>query len=84
MVCACGSLGYQVFYTSTFASDAARLAYLATVVCGCSCYLVARRYSFKYGNYNVSSAMHCGLHLFGNLGNVLLYDSLGANYLRLR
>lgn len=84
MVCAMGSLSYQVFFTSQKCTREARFAYWATVFCGCSCYLAARHFSFRYRNFNVSSAFHVGLHMFGNLGNLILYDSLGPyNYLGL-
>ena len=84
MACAMGSLGYQTFYTSRHTTERARHLYWTTVVLGCSCYLTGRYFTFTRGNYNVSSAMHCCLHVFGNIGNLLLYDSLGANVLRLR
>lgn len=86
IVCANGSLAYQVFYTSqrSECSPTARIAYLATVMCGGTCYFAARHFNFRYGNLNVSSAFHVGLHMFGNLGNLILYDSLGPyNYLGL-
>ena len=84
MVCAIGSLGYQCFYTSWRTSTNARHTYWATVAAGGTCYLIGRYFTFTRGWYNVSSAMHCMLHLFGNLGNLILYDSLGANVLKLR
>lgn len=85
MLCANGSLAYQVCYTSQLAecSPKARLAYLFTVACGGTCYFAARRFNFRYRNLNISSALHVCLHLFGNLGNLILYDSLGANVLGL-
>ena len=84
MICATGSLAYQCFYTSQNTSERARRAYWGTVLAGGSCYLVGRFFTFYRGNYNVSSALHVCLHICGNLGNMLLYDSLGANVLRLR
>ena len=92
MVCAVGSLAYQVFYTSTKATDEVRMAYCTTVAAGCSCYAVSRTFTFYFAAkpqwgqvaFNVSSAAHVGLHLFGNLGNVLLYDALGYNWLQWR
>ena len=85
MLCANGSLAYQVFYTSqrSECSSKARMAYLFTVMCGGTCYFAARRFNFRYRNLNISSALHVCLHLFGNLGNLILYDSLGANALGL-
>jgi hypothetical protein len=85
MLCASGSLAYQVFFTSQRAPANARLAYLATVAAGCACYVCARCIRRKHsGALNSTSALHVGLHLFGNLGNLLLYDALGANTLGLR
>ena len=85
IACANGSLAYQVFYTSQTAacSATARLVYLVTVLCGGACYLGARRFNHKYGDLNTSSALHVCLHLFGNLGNVILYDALSTNALGL-
>jgi hypothetical protein len=84
MVCAIGSLAYQVLFTSRRTTQRARRAYVATVIAGSSCYLCARHFSSKRRDFNTSSALHVGLHVFGNLGNVLLYDSLGMDLLRLR
>ena len=84
MVCAIGSLAYQCVYTSQRTTQQARRWYWATVLAGGSCYLVGRHLSFTRRAYNASSALHVCLHLFGNAGNLLLYDSLGANVLRLR
>lgn len=83
MVCAIGSLAYQCFYTSQRTSKPARHAYWMTVAAGGSCYLVGRYFSFSRRMYNVSSSLHVCLHVFGNVGNLLLYDSLGVNLLRL-
>lgn len=84
MLCACGSLAYQCCYTSWKTSERARHTYWATVLAGGSCYLVGRYFSFTRKMYNVSSSLHVMLHVFGNIGNVVLYDSLGANVFRLR
>ena len=83
MVCANGSLAYQCVYTSLLTSRTARLLYWATVLAGGVCYFVGRRFSSRHQNYNVSSLLHVCLHIFGNAGNFLLYDSLSANVLRL-
>ena len=84
MICACGSLAYQCVYTSWHTSERARQIYWATVLAGGSCYFVGRYFSSTRRAFNVSSALHCCLHVFGNVGNIILYDSLGANALRLR
>ncbi len=65
------------------ASASARRAYLATVAAGCGCYLVGWLYTFRFRSYNCPSALTVCLPIFGNLGNLLLYDSLGVNVLRL-
>ena len=84
MLCANGSLAYQLFYTSQFTSERGRAAYWATVAAGGLCYFLGRRFG-RTGNFNVSSSLHCCLHLCGNIGNLLLYDSLGPhNLLQLR
>ena len=51
----------------------------ATVIAGLCCYAASRYSNFVYGNQDISSRLHCLLHGCGNLGNVILYDSLGAN-----
>ena len=85
MVCAIGSLAYQCFYTSQRTTERARATYWATVAAGGSCYMLGRHFGMARGSFNVSSALHCGLHVFGNVGNLLLYDSLGPyNLLQLR
>lgn len=69
------SLGYQVFFSSSALPGRARAAYIATVlVCG-AWYSAARYYGRTKRNFNVASACHCGLHVFGNLSNVLLCAS---------
>ena len=83
MLCANGSLVYQCLYTSQYTSRAARQLYWATVLAGGVCYFVGRRFSARHKNLRVSSSLHVCLHVFGNIGNWLLYDSLGANALSL-
>ena len=76
------SLAYQCFYTSWRTSDVrVRHVYWATVLAGGVCYAMARHMGLRYKNQNVSSLLHVCLHLFGNAGNLLLYDALGAKTL---
>ena len=85
MVCATGSLAYQLLHTSRRASDQVRALYFGFVVLGGAFYLSARTLTFYYRDtwgdtaYNVSSAAHCCLHLCGNLGNLVLYGALGVS-----
>lgn len=83
ILCSCGSLGYQALVTAFQTSEAGRHAYWAAVAAGCACYLGGRYVSKTSGNLNLSSRLHVGVHLMGNVGNVCLYDSLGANVLGL-
>ena len=88
MCCANGSLAYQFFYTSTFTSAEARTAYRLTVAAGGVFYMAARSFNRYLGAspktrplaLNYSSACHVCLHICGNVGNLLLYDSLGVNW----
>ena len=63
------------------APDGARAAYYGSVGAGALCYLLARRANFVHRNLSASAWWHCGLHAAGNAGNMLLYDSLGQNWL---
>ena len=83
VVCACGSLGYQAIITAYATTPAARYTYWGAVGAGLCCYLMGRHAGRVLGNKNVSSMLHVGVHVFGNLGNLALYDSLGANHLGL-
>lgn len=90
MCCACGSLAYQVFYTSRHTTPQARLCYVGTVVLGGLFYSLARALNHSLGSVpgrrdlalNVSSACHVALHVCGNVGNLILYDALGTNWMR--
>ena len=83
IVCACGALGYQALFTAYDTTPAGRCAYWLAVAAGGCCYLLAFYNGRFLGNLNRASKLHVGVHLFGNLGNVMLYDSLGANLLGL-
>lgn len=83
ILCSCGSLSYQALVTAYDTSDAGRRAYWACVAAGCASYMLGRYVSNVYGNRDLSSKLHIGVHVMGNVGNVCLYDSLGANVLGL-
>ena len=83
MLCTFGSLGYQAVYTSFETTERCRYAYWFTLLCGGSCYATGRYISKVYGNLNVSSMLHVGLHMWGNIGNCILYDSFKVNALGL-
>lgn len=88
MCCANGSLAYQVFFTSTYVTPAARACYLATCGAGGFFYGLARALNIGLGSQpgkrdlslNISSACHVCLHMCGNIGNLILYDALGSNW----
>jgi hypothetical protein len=90
MCCACGSLAYQVFYTSRYTTSRARLCYVGTVALGGLFYSLARALNRTLGAIpgrrdlalNISSACHVALHVCGNVGNLILYDALGTNWMR--
>uniref|UniRef100_A0A7S3EW39 Uncharacterized protein n=1 Tax=Haptolina ericina TaxID=156174 RepID=A0A7S3EW39_9EUKA len=82
-VCAC-ALSYQTWLAAVAADPVPRGVYFAITLGGGGCYALSRYFSQVQGDKNVSSALHCCLHLAGNLGNVLLYDALGANHCGLR
>ena len=81
-VCA-ASLSYQLGLAAHSVEPAPRNAYFLTVVAGIGCYGCSRFFSFAYGDKNTASKFHCLLHVAGNVGNLILYDSLGVNWLQL-
>eukprot|EP00322_Chrysochromulina_rotalis_P025613 CAMPEP_0115832680 /NCGR_PEP_ID=MMETSP0287-20121206/2784_1 /TAXON_ID=412157 /ORGANISM="Chrysochromulina rotalis, Strain UIO044" /LENGTH=154 /DNA_ID=CAMNT_0003286075 /DNA_START=23 /DNA_END=490 /DNA_ORIENTATION=- len=81
IVCACGSLMYQAVFTAFDTTPSARYAYWAAIVGGGACYATGLYTGRVLHNLNISSMMHVGVHVCGNLGNLILYDSLGANLL---
>ena len=83
MLCSFGALGYQAVVTAYQTSDAGRHMYWAAICCGGGCYALARYVSKTRGNLDVGSKFHVGVHVMGNVGNLILYDSLGANVLGL-
>jgi hypothetical protein len=53
-------------------SSRTQMLYFVCLYCGVSCYGFARFCKSKY----YSSLWHCGIHIFGNIGNVVLYYGL--------
>lgn len=72
-----GTVLYQVFYSALFIEDiAVRAIYWCIVVSAIECYLLARYYGRVLGDFEVASQCHVGLHLLGNVSNLILYNSL--------
>jgi hypothetical protein len=82
MICANGTVLYQVVYSARFLpTQAATLAHFASVVLAASCYLGARHFGRTKGDFDNASKCHVAMHILGNISNVLLYDALGKNHL---
>ena len=79
MVVSWGSVGYQFFVCMPqLPSAPARVVYVATLAASGFCYFRARSFGLS-GDKDTSSWWHCGLHLCGGVGNLILYDALGRN-----
>jgi len=72
---------YQLGYVSPRAPEGCGMAYCASVGLGGLCYAIARRCNYVLGSVELSTRWHVGLHLVGNMGNLLLYDGLGVNWM---
>lgn len=72
---------YQVGFASARMPGNGQLGYLACWGAGLLCYLVARHYGRIRRDFDTSSKWHCALHACENLGNVMLYDGLGVNWM---
>lgn len=82
IVCAVGALSYQGIATAYQTKyPGARHIYWAAVSAGLAFYAMAFYSGRVLKNLNYSSALHCGVHICGNIGNLILYDSLGKNCL---
>ena len=79
LACAVGALGYQACFTAFDAPPAGRHAYWGAVGAGCVCYALAFYFGRVRRDFHRSSMLHMGVHIFGNVGNLFLYDSLGVN-----
>ena len=80
IVCAVGSLSYQAVFTAYDTTPSARYAYWGAVGAGLAFYALAFYSGRVLKNLHYSSALHCGVHICGNVGNLILYDSLGKNW----
>ena len=79
MVVSWVSVGYQFFVCMPqLPSTPARVVYVATLAASGFCYFRARSFGLS-GDKDTSSWWHCGLHLCGGVGNLILYDALGRN-----
>lgn len=77
--CVCIAFSYQISFTATHTSALARHAYYLTMFTGSVCYLASLYAGRILRDDATDSLLHVCLHICGNVGNLLLYDSLGAN-----
>jgi hypothetical protein len=75
---ACSTCVYQL-YIALEAPGSAPTVYFMAVACGMGCYANAR---CSAPRSFIGCMWHLGLHLWGNIASVLLYDALGHNYLK--
>jgi len=75
----------QLFLLLPMAPPRARVAYLAVAFTGIGSYFLGRRFSFtaegEEPNHLTGTVCHILLHFFANVGNIILYDSIGAGLL---
>jgi hypothetical protein len=82
MICANGGIGFQLIYTAAELPLIPRVIYTGTVFACMGCYINARYYGRrKIPDFDISTRWHMLIHLFGNIGNLILYDGLGKNYM---
>ena len=74
-------LGYQLFYTSFFLpSVLCKILYYAISIIVIFCYYMARYNGRKKNpDFYQASIWHSGIHIFGNIANLILYDGIGKN-----
>lgn len=65
---------YHIYCSSYVANRMYQVFYLMFILKTAYCYMRAR----DAPNKDVSSAWHCGVHIMGNLGNMLLYTGLAV------
>ena len=81
MICVNTFSLFQLFYTANYLSFTAWLLYICNTTMCLVFYMIARYFGRKKNpNYNISSIFHILLHLFGNIGNIILFDGVGLNY----
>ena len=76
MVCVYGVCLYQVGVSFSLANPWCFLGYWLTLIIAGSSYGVARRYGRVLRNPDLASRWHMGIHLFGNVSNLILYYGL--------
>ena len=67
-VVGCGYQSYLAYTVECY-------PYFASVGCGLGCYTVSRMLRLR-GRLEASSIAHCGVHVSGNVGNMLLLKSI--------
>jgi hypothetical protein len=78
MISANGCLGYQLMYTSRELPLVTWVIYTSIIIGCLKCYINARYYGRKKDpDFDRASRWHMLIHLFGNIGNIILYDGIG-------
>ena len=71
------SIGYQWIYTSMQLSVVSWILYNFTVFGCIGCYRNARYYGRKtIPDFDMASRWHMGIHILGNVGNLILYHGI--------
>ena len=82
MISANGCIGYQWLYDSMKLSMIPWTFYTATIIGCLLCYFNARHYGRKpRPDFDMASRWHMCIHILGNIGNLILYDGIGRQYL---
>ena len=67
---------YQCWKALTSAPPWTRIIYCLCIFLATCCYCMALYHGRQRQDYNASSAWHVGIHVIGNVGNLLLYQNL--------
>lgn len=82
MVCANGFISYQLLVTAQDLPLIARTMYTASAIACILCYINARSYGRrKHPDFDLASKWHMLIHIFGNMGNLILFDGVGKKYI---
>ncbi|MCP4399932.1 MAG: hypothetical protein GY801_21825 [bacterium] len=73
MVCVFAACMYQMNVSFRLANQWYFIGYWTTLILALSSYSIARRYGRVHRNPDLSSWWHMGIHIFGNISNVILY-----------
>lgn len=83
IACVAGMFLMQLIFKSPMAPPGARIAYYVISLMGIGSYFLGRKLSFtakgEEPNHRLASVFHIILHFLANVGNLVLYDALGAN-----